>query len=811
MIEWLGNLFGIEQLEAVHGWRFSFDAAWAAARPMLVVFAMIIAAAVGIGFYLRTQNVGSTKARAVLAGFRATVLALLILMLAEPVIAFSLSQNPRPLLLVLFDTTDSMNIADKLTVEENRDLAEAVGVAPEKASTELAEATRLDLIRRALLRDDGEVLRALNEKFRLRTYLLDRADQVREIELQTDDAGNIALDSFQQQVEGDASVTAIGEAVQDLRRRHRNHTVAGVVMFSDFDQNTGRPPVPVAEQFAKPFYTVGVGASEIVDIAVEIQSPLVLKQGEKTSATVWLRQSGLSGRTARVELLKRRLGTTGGEDVQQVATPIAPAQSVDLDSPLVTVDMPFTPEAEGRYALIARIDAFEDEVLTENNEAQREVTIRDESLKLLFVEYEPTWEWRFIKEVFHRDPLIGREGFRTFLRSADFKVRRTNDLFLETLVRPRSEFFSYDVIFLSDVTREMLPSHFVDMLDEYVSRFGGGLVVISGPRFGAQALAESKIANMLPVVLDPTAQRVEQDFRLRLTPHARQVDFMNLGETPMENRKAWDNLGRLPWYQPVLKAHPMATVLAEHPNDVGVDSRMPRPIVAMRRYGKGEVIFFAFNETWRLRRMYGEKYYRQLWGQMIYRLGLGRALGDQKRFLVSSDRRIYQAGDKVRISVEAYDEDYEPMSDVDKLDAKLIVGGSDTAPASTRDFTIPLTRDGVVYETTMPVFSTGPHRVLVRDPATYDEVELTFRVAPVSAERRNAVRNLALQRDLALTTGGRSYELTEVAQLAQDIKAPDIETYSEVRKPIWNTWLMLILVVGGLMGEWLLRKMVNLR
>ena len=48
-----------------------------------------------------------------------------------------------------------------------------------------------------------------------------------------------------------------------------------------------------------------------------------------------------------------------------------------------------------------------------------DVTIHDKALKVLFVEYEPTWEWRFVKEVFYRDKLVGREGFRTFLRSAD--------------------------------------------------------------------------------------------------------------------------------------------------------------------------------------------------------------------------------------------------------------------------------------------------------------------------------------------------------------------------------------------------------
>ena len=97
---------------------------------------------------------------------------------------------------------------------------------------------------------------------------------------------------------------------------------------------------------------------------------------------------------------------------------------------------------------------------------------------------------------------------------------------------------------------------------------------------------------------------------------------MQLGADEAENRKAWDNLGPLPWYQPVSRPHPLATVLAQHPTDTCVDGKTPQPLIAIRRYGRGEVIYLGFNETWRLRRKYGELYYRQFWGQMIHRLGL---------------------------------------------------------------------------------------------------------------------------------------------------------------------------------------------
>ncbi len=77
-------------------------------------------------------------------------------------------------------------------------------------------------------------------------------------------------------------------------------------------------------------------------------------------------------------------------------------------------------------------------------------------------------------------------------------------------------------------------------------------------------------------------------------------------------------------------------------------------------------------------------------------------------------------------------------------------------------------------------------------------------------ERQRAVRNVALQQALAAETGGKSYDFKEVRQLADEIQpAAKTETSIEVIS-LANTWLCFALLVGLLMGEWLVRKWVNL-
>ena len=810
MMRWLGKLLGVEGLESVQDVSLRFAASWAQQRPVLILFCCIAIGVVGAIFYLRFQRLTSRRGRVAMAICRATLLAGLLVLIAEPVISLGVRHTPRSLLLLLFDGTDSMNIADDPAADSRGDLEAAL--ADETPGLKVGgRPTRLDLTRVAIQSEKLDVLGKLNEKFRLRAYVLDRPDRAREILLVRPDSDRIDPAYVAGQLQAQADVTALGSALDDLRRRTRRGLLAGVVIVSDFDQNRGRPALAAGEELAAPLYTVGVGPPEVVDLSVHLQTPLVLKKGEKTTVTVGLRQTGLKGRDARIELLARRMGTVRGGGRQGDFEHVAPVRIVPLDKESVSEKIVYEPRLSGRFTLQARVAALDGEATDQNNAADRQVVVRDESLKLLFIEYEPTWEWRFIKEVFHRHPMIGREGFRTYLDSADFTVRGANQMFLEALVRPREEFFSYDVIFLSDVPGKMLSPHVQEMLREYVAKFGGGLVVLSGARFGPGGLNDTKLADMLPVVAEADPEARNDEFVPQLTPEAAQYDFMKLGASPAESRRVWDGFGKLQWYQPVARPHPLATVLAIHPRDHCVDGKTPQPLVAVRRYGKGEVVYFAFNELWRLRKIHGERYYGQFWGQLIYRLGLGRALGSQKRFRLQTDRQVYQAGQKVRITVEAYTRNYEPLG-AKALSGRLIaVEGPGAARGRQTRLALPLSRDQVFFETAVPVFSAGLHRLFVEDPVTGDEVETTFKVAPVSAERRSTVRDVTLQRALAERTGGKAYELAQIGRLPQEVKPKNIVQYTQRRIPLWNTWLVLLLVLGLMLGEWTARKLLNLQ
>jgi hypothetical protein len=195
-------------------------------------------------------------------------------------------------------------------------------------------------------------------------------------------------------------------------------------------------------------------------------------------------------------------------------------------------------------------------------------------------------------------------------------------------------------------------------------------------------------------------------------------------------------------------------------------------------------------------------------------LALNHALGSQKRFVVQTDRRHYQPDEPVIVTVEAYNADFVPLAESDlpnhKLQGELwLPAGEGNAQHGVQRLTLAQTRKGV-FETRFTVFTPGEHRVRVTDPISNNPVEWTFQVTGTPVERQRAVRNVALQQELAASTGGRSFDLKNAWDLVEQLQpAAKTETTIEVLS-LASTWLSFVLVAGLLLGEWLIRKWENL-
>lgn len=789
----LTRWLGYDEVAQIERWQPTFGAAWARETPLLWLLALIAAITLTVWYYTRGQATGSPGVRWTLTGLRSATLCLLLLILADPLLELTFVRYPQPVLWLAVDSSESMALIDQPDHASPSTAAPGPGEIPSGVS-------RADQVRAFLRRQNAAWLRTLAERFRLRVFAISGQELTTSL---SDEADSTRwLDDWT----STGPVTALGDALEELARRQAGDNLSGVVLISDFDQNAGVSPLLAARRLAVPLFTIGVGPVSAVDLALDLLAPPTLKKAETSTLVVTVRQRELDHTPVTV----RVYATTSAGEPAAAQRWLVGERSLTLSAPTQTLEFSYTPEQSGLFTFVAEVDPLPGETVTLNNRAEREARIIDDFLRLLYVEYEPTWEWRFIKEVFHRDKLVGLRGFRTFLRSADPVVREQNDLFLPNLTLPRKEFFEADVMFLGDMPASALNARFCEMTREFVEQFGGGLVVIAGPRFGPGQLAHTPLAELLPVVVDPSARpRDQTEFRLQLTPLALQYDFMRLGGSATDPWKGWSALGKLPWYQPVLRVDPRAIVLAEHPTALCADGRTKQPLIAIRPYGRGEVVYVGFNELWRLRRLHGEEYYRQFWGQLIHRLGLSHALGDRKRFVVRTDKTQYRRGETALMTVEAYNADFEPLQEADlperRLQARLLRPEPDEQGQRDVPLAVPALRAGV-FETRLPLTAPGEYRLQVTDPVTGSTTEERFTVVDVNIEWRNPVRNVALQETLAAETGGRSYDLTTADQFLDDFHPPRPRETIVETLPLWSNWFTFLLLTALLWGEWAVRK-----
>ncbi len=846
----IGWLLGLERLASVERVRLGLGAEWATrgSGPFWLCLGAATIALLVFVFYAKYQQQGSRRARLVLATGRTILFLLLLVTLAEPLLHITVSRLELPRLLVLFDGTASMGLRDHYSAEQLAALAKSTGLQANSATSERAP-TRQDYVAAWLTRSAssdtsadgapadgapadgaagvsarhaGALLEQLSTptQCRMQVFIFDGQTRTRVRELSRADRADTRIDWKQVAAElrSTGQVTGLGTVLRDLSRQGGRRRLAGVIIVSDFVQNSGEHPLGSSnasvtsplEQLGVPVYTIGVGAARSRDLAVQIQPDAKIRRGEMTTINVRIQQTQLRGETAQLRLTAQtRSGGTATESVTEID-----AREITLDSDRQLVEIPYLPRQAGEVELRAEVTVLPGETVTANNRSVRRIQVIDDFIRLLYVAYEPTWEWRFVKEVFHRDPAVGMRGFRTYLASSDPRVRESNPLFLPTLAQQPKDFFANDVVFLDDLPKTVLTPRFCAMLEKFVRDLGGGLVFIAGPRFGPQTLLDTPFAKMLPVIIDPKAQlRDQHEFALQLTARADEFSFMHLDDDPQLNAKAWSNLGHLPWYQPVANKHERAIVLAQHPTDTCLDGRTPQPLIAIRRYGAGEVVYVGFNETWRLRRLYGDKYYRRFWLPMIDRLGLSHALGARKRFVVRMDRRQYRIEDDAIVTVHAYDENYEPLDPGtlkgEALEAQLFRIKENGEAEQVDTLRIGAVRPGL-FESRFPVLTEGTYRIRVNDPILQSSSRQSFRVTGASAELRSSVRNETLQHQLARRSRGASCVLSEADSLKDQIKLVPYRETEEHNFAIWKTPLWFMVIVSLMLGEWLLRKWVNL-
>jgi len=718
--------------------------------PVWTLFLLLIAVAGGLFWFQRQRRSLLSNSRATIIWLVQTALiALLLLMLWHPALSVARLRPQQNVVAVLVDHSRSMGIADD-----------------GKPRLQNAE----DLLNNQLIPD-------LSKRFQVRLYEFGR-DAVR-----VDQAKNLVAND---------NATRIGDSLKHIAAEAGTMPLGAIVLLSDGGDNTGgidRDAISQLRQLRVPVHTIGFGPDhfnkdiEIVDASVPARA---LPQSRVT-ARVAFRQHGFAG--AKVKLTVRENGN-----------PIA-QQLVDLkpDAEQSETILFNTGEA-GAHTFQVGIEPIEGEQNVQNNYVVRLVNVDKKKMRVLYMEGEPRWEFKFIRRAMEDDPSIELATLLRTTQNKNYVQGAEHDKFLQDGFPSKpQDLFQYDGLIIGSSEANYFSNAQQQMIRDFADKRGGGVLFLAG-RFALSdgGYANTPMAEMMPLHL--TAEKsFSRDFAsVSLTDAGRESAICRIEDDAQKNLARWQKMPQVANYAVMGAPKPGAVVLM----NVAEQGHRPTPLLAVQNYGRGRVGVFATSGSWRWKMLqdHTDKTHAIFWQQLM-RWMVTETPGEVSS---STPRQVLPDDTNVPLRVSVRDKSYDTVSGaavtttISRPD-----GGSDTVelkpdPLEPGTYTGSYSADKpgtYIAETTAR-----------QDKTTFGDDAITFRREDGVAENFGAAQNKDLLEKLSNDTGGNYYTPSSAKRLPSEVAVSEAGITAHDNLDLWDMPILFLLVILIRGGEWLLRR-----
>jgi hypothetical protein len=733
----------------------------------------VLACAALIIWLYRREGKASVFYKSLLAGLRITLVLLALFMLSEAVL--SVERMGLPYFVVMIDDSASQGVIDQFVDPKAKAAsAELAALSPR------AQKDRLAVAQGYLLKDDGKVLKELQKQHRVLVYLISAAPRkIAEIDKPDDIAPALELIK---KIEPSGGQSRLGVGVRQVLTELRGVPPTAILLLSDGETTDGEPLVEAARASGKkgvPLVEIGLGDPEpardlelselLVDDVVFVDD-LVRFQPKLSS-------KGFAGEDVTIRLFQRDPGSLDPNALKLVETIKVPAPP---DGQPKRVEIPHRPHEKGSITYIVEVESKPRELHPDNNRIEMLIQVREEKLKVLFVENEPRYEFRYLKNFLQREKTI---DLKVVLFSSDPEYSVQDLYALPTFPTTKEDLFEYDVVIIGDADTKSgyVSKAQMTNLVEFVTEKGGGVMFI--------ARNPTAVGNSIP------------SFRPNLTLEGRSSPIFRFGDDEVTSSRIYAGLPELQWYIEAPRKKPAALVLAEHPTQTGSDG--PLPLMLYQFVGSGKAMFNAVDDTWRWRFRVGDKYFGRYWLQTIRFLARSKLMGKQKAE-VQTDRQRYQRNDPILVRVRFPNPAVAPGSREVNVEIER-KGGS--GPRKLTLKAAPNTPN--LLEGVLPQALEGEYTVRLLPPPVLEGnmPSTTFKVDPPAGEFERVQMNEPELRRAAVDSGGKFYTPVDTSDLLKDLPKPQkVPLDTDPPIPLWNTWPVLALFLAVLTAEWVLRK-----
>lgn len=626
--------------------------------------------------------------------------------------------------------------------------------------------------------------------------------------------------------------TRLGQSLRQILSDERAAPISGIVVITDGRNNSGievESAIELAQDLRFPVHTIGLG-SALPPLSAQLSDFVVPARafpGDAYTANAFVTGSGLKGRQASIEILKRLAGAD--ESTEEVVN--AQEFTFGEDGEVISVPFEMKSEEPGKFILKARMLINEprlDKSEIAKLKSEKLIDIVDRQTKVLLFAGGPTRDYHFVRNQLHRDASMIVD---VLLQNAREGISQDAHDILDEFPINKTELYEYDAIIAFDPDWRELTEGQIDMLRDWVGKEAGGLVVVPGPVFtdlwaqleserGAASSKYGKVRALYPVAFREHLNLIQagefdntEAWPLEFSTEGLSADFLWLEDTAVASEAAWSSFEGVFGYYNVGGSKPGATVYARFSNP-STNSGSGLPVyMAGQFYGAGRVFYMGSGETWRLRSL-DVGYFEALWTKLVRHVSQGRLLRGSQRAVLLVERDKYQLGDSVAVRAQMKDTQLEPMT-IPTVELEVITPSADRVPVT-------LTKSDSepgMYDAQFPVYQEGTFRLRLESPDSAEDVaERTIEVKLPQLESENTQRNDALLEEIAKKTGGQSYINLDPAIKPDEgvsifAALPNAERtliLADRPQSLWDNQWTLLAIVGVLCIEWLVRRLSKL-
>jgi hypothetical protein len=298
---------------------------------------------------------------------------------------------------------------------------------------------------------DSELLKNLQSRFQVRLYRLgDGIDRI------PDTAALRAQQPSSQ----------IGKGLKQIAEEAATLPIGSVVLLTDGADTSGGIDSQTLSEIRRrrlPINTIGFGREQLTnDVELDgLEIPAKALPGSRLEAQVTIRQNGFGGK--RDKLVLTSSGTTlASRDVELK----------DVPEQVETIE--FSAGKQGVQNIEARMDPLPGEQNHLNNRVTRVLSIDNNKRRILYVEGEPRWEYKFLRRAVEDDPAL---QVVSMLRTTQNKIYRQgianpNEL-INGFPNTPEELFGFQGLILGSVESAFFTNVQQQLIQQFVDRRGG--------------------------------------------------------------------------------------------------------------------------------------------------------------------------------------------------------------------------------------------------------------------------------------------------------------------------------------------------